>query len=741
MNQEPQTACEVDAEAEAARKKSNLAFSFMSLNPEQRYAMSVFYDFCREVDDIADDRETDDAYKQQQMDIWYRDIQACYDGEENLGKAKALNTVITGYKIPQKDLLAILDGVSMDIGGCRFADVDALKKYCYGVASAVGLVSVKVFDCKHPNINEFAITLGYALQFTNILRDVVEDLQEMGRVYLPQDELAAFNVTEEDLRNPDNNPNCKRLFELQYYRCKHFFNKARRLLPETDRQNLKAALIMGAFYEDILEKIRRSNFRIGAKRIKISKYRKLYLLQRTTRQLRKPMKHLAKANTVAVWGAGVAGLSAAIHLGLEGFTPQVFEAKRYAGGRAHSLTDAPTGLTLDNGQHIVMGCYENFLSLINTLNIGHKLERQDALCVPYISPNGKVTELKAAKLPAPFNLLIGLFRFGELSFKDCIAICRLGLSIRLGQRPKPDETVEAWFKRLKQSPNAIRALWEPFCIAALNEPITTASATLLHETLKRSLFGSAEDAKIYLSKVGLSELFLPEAQLYLKAIGGELQLSTQIKSIQQNSNTITGFTTSKGATYQAGLYVSALPWSSLKSLLEPDKRLREKIDHIPSSAILSVHLLCNKQIFENKSQFIGLLDSPIHWVFDRSHTLPEKYKGQHLYAVIVSAANEWLNLHSKEIVERLLEELKRFFPHTADMEVERELVYKSKDATFAAQPQIEAFRPTQTEAPWDNLILSGDWVQTALPATLEGAALSGKRIVTILDRNCDKSQS
>ena len=129
---------------------------------------------------------------------------------------------------------------------------------------------------------------------------------------------------------------------------------------------------------------------------------------------------------------------------------------------------------------------------------------------------------------------------------------------------------------------------------------------------------------------------------------------------------------------------------------------------------------------------MGILDSPIHWIFDRSHTLPKKYKDQFLYAIIVSAANDWLDLRSQEIIRTLRKELKKFFPQTENMNIQRSLVYKSKDATFAAQPMTEAFRPMQTEAPWKNLILAGDWTQTQLPATLEGAALSGKQVVDLL---------
>ncbi|MEM9227277.1 MAG: squalene/phytoene synthase family protein, partial [Verrucomicrobiota bacterium] len=248
-------------EAVQARKKSNLAFTFMSLEPERREAMAVFYDFCRIVDDIADDPDRPDDWKQQQLDAWRADIEACFRSQPGpLTLAAELQPIIHRYEVKKEDLLAIIDGVGMDIGGARFQTFRDLQRYCYGVASAVGLVSIRIFGCTHPQTPAFAEALGYALQFTNILRDVVEDRVEMGRVYLPQDELAAFGLTEDDLLDPAQNPACERLFRLCYYRCKHFFNQARRLLPASERQNLKAALVMGAFYEDILEKIAAGGF-------------------------------------------------------------------------------------------------------------------------------------------------------------------------------------------------------------------------------------------------------------------------------------------------------------------------------------------------------------------------------------------------------------------------------------------------------------------------------------------------
>ncbi|GHC06221.1 hydroxysqualene dehydroxylase HpnE [Cerasicoccus arenae] len=722
-------------EAVQARKQSNLAYTLLSLDRVRREAMNVFYDFCRIVDDIADDPDKPDADKAVALNAWRNEIQACYTGGQQLTLAAELAPVIRDFNIRQSDLLAIVDGVSMDIGGRRYETFEDLRQYCFGVASAVGLVSVRIFGCTHPNIDEYAETLGYALQFTNILRDVVEDYRDMGRVYLPQAEMRAFGVTEEDFADPTDNENCQRLFRLCHYRCKHFFNKARRLLPPSERQNLKAALIMGAFYEDILDKIAANNFRLTGNRVRLPKRRKIQLVWRTMRELKRPLPVRRLPGTAVVWGGGIAGITAAIELGQQGYTPTLLESKAYLGGRAHSLSDAPTGLTLDNGQHIVMGCYTAFLQLVERLGIAEKFARQDRLCVPYVSPDGQWSELAASDTPAPLHLLGGLFNFGALSSRDRVAITAFGAKMRLGAEPADHQTAESWLREHRQTDGAMRALWEPFCVAALNEPLKTACANLLYETIRRSLFGSVNDSAIFLSKVGLTEVFEPETELYLNAIGGAVRRKTQIREVIADNDCVRTILTSKGEEISADIHISALPWTALRSLLPSGSAVKNRVSSIPSAAIISIHLLGDTKLFDHPTGFVGLLDSPIHWVFDRTATLSTEHNGKYLYAVIISTADDWLPQKSEQIMERLQGELDRFFPNAKAMTIERSLVYKSKDATFAARPTTASYRPNVDDAPWDNVWLAGDWVQTGLPATIESAALSAYMAINALDES------
>jgi squalene-associated FAD-dependent desaturase len=692
--------------------------------------MEVFYDFCRQVDDTVDEPDLSDAQKQAALQRWREVIQAPDQLSEALSpfEAEILNIART-YDVPAKHFLAIVDGCSMDIGHRRFCTIDELLKYCYGVASAVGLVSVRIFGCTHPATDAYAIALGYALQLTNILRAVAVDYQQLGRVYLPLDELEAFGIQEAELAEPARSEGCRRLLALCHYRCKHWFHRAERLLPDTERSNLKAALVMASVYEALLDKIKASGFQVTVPVVRLSKSHKGRLLISALRNSNPAARQPSQPARVAVWGGGIAGMAAAVEAGYLGDTPLLIEQRSRLGGRAHSLQDTRLAATLDNGQHIIMGCYSAFFKLLERLQVADRFEALQQLEVPYVDQRGQRSVLGAAKAPAPLHLLLGLANFDELSAMDRASILWLGTRLRLGHQPTPEETAEPWLKRMGQTAGALRALWEPFCIAALNEPLETASATLLHATLKRSLFGNARDSRIFTAKQGFSEVFEPEVALYLKAIGGELHLGSGIEGLKtaEDPRLVSELVLNSETTVCADRHICALNWSALGKLLpERANHLKQRLSGLVPAPIICLHLLTPTRLFEAPSRFIGLLDSPLHWVFDRTETLPEAHAGKCLYSLVISAATQWVQLPSDAIVQRVREALEKAFPQAGPIVIDDQRVFKWKEATFSARPASEPLRPGVSEAPWDNVALAGDWTATGLPATLESAAQSGQ---------------
>ncbi len=721
---------EEDSKAITEKSGSNLAFSFISLPKEKQQAMSSFYAFCRIADDIVDERSVPVNERAIRINAWRKEVEACYHGTPETTLGRELQRLVKRWLIPPEPFLEILAGVEMDLNKNRYETFEELEQYCYRVASAVGLVSIEIFEYENPNAREYAIALGMAFQLTNILRDIGYDLKEYDRVYVPQVELRQFGLTEDALLADTPSPARQRFLHMQYHRACHYFHKAARLFPHESRCNFIAAEVMTEIYYGLLEKLHRANFPIGTTPTRLSKFEKTWHLLRAYRRGGAAINNIyaSPPRKVAVFGGGFSGMSAALHLSREGHQVELHEAKAYIGGRAHSFTEPKYGLNLDNGQHIMMGCYHHCMEMVHLLHAEDRLDCPDSLAVPYHNRDGRVSLLDSGKFPPPFHLLGALCTFSEVNWKDRLTMMGFAIAVRLGATPGKDETVAQWLKRYRQTPQSIRALWEPFCIAALNEPIFDASATLLHAVLTRSLFGGKNDSSIFIAKVGLSDLFMPELEHFLNATGGSVKQSSGIKTMTIEDGRIQSVTTTKGEQVDAVEYVSALPWKALKSLLPDSHSLTRQLSQIPSSPILALHILCDVEI--SKEMFVGLLDAKIDWIFNRTSQL-EDDDSRYLFSIIISAAYDFASLPAKTLEAEIWAEINEFFPHTKGGKIEHSVLYKSIDATFAARPATEALRPGPTTE-WGNLHIAGDWTDTGLPGTLEGAALSGKRVAELL---------
>jgi squalene synthase HpnD len=729
---------EQSSKAITEKSGSNLAFSFISLPKEKQRAMSSFYAFCRIADDIVDERTVPVEERAGRIAAWRSEIEACYSGTPSTTLGRELQVLIKRWLIPPEPFLEILAGVEMDLSKSRYETFAELETYCYRVASAVGLVSIEIFEYENPNAREYAIALGMAFQLTNILRDIGYDLQEYDRVYVPQEELRQFGLTEADLLAAETTPARQRFLHLQYHRACHYFHKAARLFPHESRSNFIAAEVMTEIYYGLLQKLRKHHFPIGTTPTRLSKFEKTYHLIRAYRRggARINNEYTSAPKKIAVLGGGFSGMAAALHLSREGHEVHLHEAKAYIGGRAHSFTEPKYGLHLDNGQHIMMGCYYHCMEMISLLGVGERLDCPDSMCVPYHNRDGSVSYLDSGKFPAPFHLLGALCTFSEVNWRDRLKMIGFAIAVQLGAKPKSDETVATWLARYHQTPRSIRALWEPFCIAALNEPIKNASATLLHAVLVRSLFGGKNDASIYIAKVGLSDLFMPELEHFLAATGGSVKPSSGIKLLNFTDNHIQSATTTKGQVIEADEFVSAMPWKALKSLLPASNPLTAQLSSIPSSPILALHILCDVEI--SPADFVGLLDAKIDWIFNRTSQLDQSGSedkdgsdSRYLFSIVISAAYDFAHLPAKQLETEMWAEINEYFPHTQGGKIEHSVLYKSIDATFAARPDTERLRPG-TGTAWKNLHLAGDWTDTDLPGTLEGAALSGKRVAKVL---------
>ncbi len=268
MPDEPSSAEEI-----TRASQSNLAFAFISLGKERRRDITIFYAYCRLIDDIADSTELPAEEKARQLKVWRAALSGPVAEESPL--APEVRGLTTRYAITPAMLAEIMDGVEMDLTIARYETFAALRQYCYRVASAVGLVSIEIFGYKNPACREYAIELGLALQVTNILRDVAKDLAN-GRVYLPQEDMARFEYREEDLAAHRYDERFVRLMRFEAERAHEYFRKAAALLPREDRRSMIGARIMGAIYHALLQKMERDGFRVFERDYRVSKPAKFW---------------------------------------------------------------------------------------------------------------------------------------------------------------------------------------------------------------------------------------------------------------------------------------------------------------------------------------------------------------------------------------------------------------------------------------------------------------------------------
>jgi phytoene synthase len=266
------------SEAKEITKKSqsNLAFAFFSLPKQTRQDITTFYAFCRHVDDAADDPNVPLSERRHWLRGWRRWLRQAELNEP--GFASELRTLIGKYRIDLRLFEEILLGVEMDLEPVRFENFEALHRYCYRVASVVGLVSIEIFGYRNSRCKEYAHKLGIALQLTNIIRDVDKDLLNGGRIYLPLSELRMFDYSEETLRDRTYNIAFVRLMQFQADRAHSFFREARRLLPSEDRRSMIAAEGMRAIYHALLRRIEKDRFRLFEKTYRLSRLERALIM-------------------------------------------------------------------------------------------------------------------------------------------------------------------------------------------------------------------------------------------------------------------------------------------------------------------------------------------------------------------------------------------------------------------------------------------------------------------------------
>jgi phytoene synthase len=278
-------------------EKSNFYYSFSILPIEERKAIHSVYAFCSYIDDIVDNTPSYDLEiierKKRRLDWWENEVEKIYSGESSSPLIMPLVSVIKRFAIPKQYFLTLIHGCRRDLIQNRYRTFNELKDYCYGVASTVGLISIEIFGHKYEETKNYAINLGYALQLTNILRDIKSD-KDRGYIYIPQEDLVRFNYTEEELEREIYNDNFVELMRFQSQRVREYFHKARTFLRPDERITISAAEIMDAIYFRLLEKIELNEYNVFQKRIKVSTLHKVLIAMKHWLSIKVFVKRLKK---------------------------------------------------------------------------------------------------------------------------------------------------------------------------------------------------------------------------------------------------------------------------------------------------------------------------------------------------------------------------------------------------------------------------------------------------------------
>jgi squalene-associated FAD-dependent desaturase len=414
-------------------------------------------------------------------------------------------------------------------------------------------------------------------------------------------------------------------------------------------------------------------------------------------------------------------MAAATELASRGIPVTVFESASQLGGRARGVHYNDT--QLDNGQHLLLGCYRETLRLIEM--VGGNIE-QDFLRLPLqLDLHGQFS-LRAPHLPAPLHLLVALFRAQGLTWNERMKAARFMLALRaMSFRLPSDITVSELLAQYGQDASLTLKLWEPLCIAALNTPIRKASAQVLLNVLRDSLNRKRADSDMLLPRLNFTALFPQRAAAYVKKQGGKVFTSCGVESVIPGNGGIE-LTTTQGS-HNFSHVICATSASAAIKLLGSIDALAEtlaQMDSLEYQPIYTVYLQYPKHV-RLPHAMIGLHQHLSQWLFDKG-----QISAQHgLLAAVISAEGIHQKLSQEELARKVIAELREEFDIAEQPEWYK--VIAEKRATFCCAPGLK--RPSQQTA-IPNLMLAGDYTAGDYPATLEGAVLSGVRCASRINK-------
>ena len=777
-------------------KNSGSSFyrSFSLLGQERRNAMMALYAFARLADDATDATKVGTAprssWSAQAWHYWLDSLHA--DKFQNTGASECLAPVrlaladaVRKFSIPMETLHDIVRGVDSDVSQALSSDrqLDSNSQtthstirmltwedtvtYCHRVASSVGLACLSIWAKEigtAPNQTTYqaALDCGVAFQMTNILRDIVEDSQR-NRIYLPNDELERFGIDDEKWIKLNAEPTTfainevgdwRGLLRLQLERTKAMYENGWRVAESISLDGKRMFSLMWHSYRRLLARIEESPESIWQSRIQLTKLEKTMLVcqhlftpsftklmaskQTTLESDPKSERRTWPKNgpRVAVIGAGLAGISSAMHLARHGCQVTLYESKNRIGGRVGSFVDTESGQSIDYCQHVGMNCCSTLKQWIEDTNQEPYWTEQDSL--HFVAANGKRIQVVAWPLPAPFHLAGLLFRWPQLNLMDRVrvggALLRL-MRLKRSQIASSQLAID-WLKANGQNDRCIQSFWGTILVSALGEQIDRVTLEATHKVLIVGFAAQRRAFHLLVPNRPLSELLDQCVSKKLVELAVDINLGRTVKSISKDDSGAFHLSFQPDAAQQQEPYhaiVSAVPWNKLKVVLPEGYTAQSNLaSGLQSSPITGIHTWWDRPWL--KEPHAILINRFCQWVFPapvplshnaKGHSLDSTQNEEFYYQIVISASRDLPTGNPEGILKMVKADLSEAFPEASVATMLRGRVVTDPNAVFSVSPGHETSRLDGKVLNDTNIWLAGDWTATQWPATMEGALRSG----------------
>lgn len=440
-----------------------------------------------------------------------------------------------------------------------------------------------------------------------------------------------------------------------------------------------------------------------------------------------------------VIGAGFAGLSAAVRMTKNGARVLVLEARARLGGRATAFPDRVTGEIVDNGQHVLLGCYTATFDFLREMGVLDHVRVQPELAITMIDRTGHRSRLVCSTLPAPLHLVSGVMEWDALDWRDKLSALRMATPLGIARRQlaggrdiaaSPGETVDAWLVRNGQTDRLREMLWHPLALAALNQPPEVAAAPTFARVLAEMFASDPGASAIALPTKPLHMMYAEPARMYIESRGGKV--ITGVTAHVSVDATGVAAVDGGGERWPANVVVAAVPWFALASVFEPCppalSKTLSRASAMASSPIITVNLWFDRPVLD--VPFVGLPGRAMQWVFDKGTIVGE---GASHLSLVSSGASPLVDQTNDALIAAAHQELLEALPGIRPARLVRATVIREPKATFSLAPG-QPPRP-ESRTPLRGLFLAGDWLDTGLPATIESAVRSGHTAADLASGN------